>query len=141
MDLFLIWLIVGLVLIGTELATGTLYLLFLGLAAIVTAAVAFLGVPFWIQALVAAGGAVAGVLWVHRHRRGADAAPMPSLDVGQPVLWESWVDRRARMARVRYRDAYWDARITGDCAGEPDEVLYIRAVEGNTLHVSKNPVQ
>ena len=45
MEAHLLWLIVGIVLIAAELATGTFYLLFLGLAALVAAAVAFLATP------------------------------------------------------------------------------------------------
>jgi membrane protein implicated in regulation of membrane protease activity len=126
-------------LIVAELLTGTLYLLFLGLAALVTAAVAFLVVPFWVQAIVAGGCAVAGVLWVRRHKRDINARPMPSLDAGQPVVLESWIDRDGGLARVRYRDASWDARVSGDCTGQAGEVVYIHAVEGNTLHVAKSP--
>jgi membrane protein implicated in regulation of membrane protease activity len=139
MDIFLLWLGLGLVLIVVELLTGTLYLLFLGLAALVTAAVAFLGVGFWAQAMVAAGCSVAGVLWVNRHKRTINAKPMPSLDAGQPVVLESWVDQAGGRARVRYRDAFWDARVSGECSGQAGEVLYVHAVEGSTLVVAKSP--
>ena len=48
MDIFLLWLGLGLVLIVAELLTGTLYLLILGLAALVTAVVAYLAAFFWL---------------------------------------------------------------------------------------------
>ena len=62
---------------------------------------------------------------------------MSSPDVGQPVIWESWLNERDRFARVRYRGASWDARVLGECAAEPGEMLYINAVNGNTLEVVK----
>jgi membrane protein implicated in regulation of membrane protease activity len=82
--------------------------------------------------------AVAGVVWVQRHRKSLEAKPMPSLDVGQHVSFESWVSQPDRVARVQYRDAHWDATVEGDCRGEAGEILYIVAVEGNTLRVTKS---
>ena len=139
MEAHLLWLIVGIVLIAAELATGTFYLLFLGLAALVAAAVAFLGASLWIQASVAAACAVAGVLWVQRHRRSSTQAPMPSLDLGQPVSFDSWSSQADRLARVKYRDAHWDARIFGECVGQPGEILHITGIQGSVLLVSKAP--
>lgn len=138
MESHFIWLVVGIVLIIAELMNGTFYLLFLGLAALVGAAVAFLGAPLWVQATVAAAGAVIGVMWVHRHRRSIEQKPMPSLDVGQPVTFLSWRSEADQVARVRYRDADWDARVAGECAGNQGEMLYIVAVTGSLLEVSKS---
>jgi membrane protein implicated in regulation of membrane protease activity len=137
METHFLWLIVGIVLIIAELLTGTFYLLFLGVAALVGAAVAFLGGALWVQAIVSGICAALGVVWVQRHRRSIDQKPMPSLDVGQPVAFGSWISQREALARVRYRDADWEARVTGECAGEPGEVLYITAVEGSTLRVER----
>jgi membrane protein implicated in regulation of membrane protease activity len=137
MESHFLWLIVGIVLIIAELLTGTFYLLFLGLAALVGAAAAFLGAPLWVQAIVVAAGSVAGVMWVNRHRRATQQQPMPSLDVGQSVSFLAWVSEKDGAARVRYRDAEWDARVSGGCSGEPGELLYITAVSGNLLEVSK----
>jgi membrane protein implicated in regulation of membrane protease activity len=137
MQAHFLWLIAGIVLIVAELMSGTFYLLFLGLAALVAAAVAFLGAPLWIQASVAAACAVAGVVWVQRHRRSIKQKPMPSLDVGQSVAFDSWSSQSDRLARVKYRDAHWDARVIGECAGQPGEILHITGVEGSTLLVAK----
>jgi membrane protein implicated in regulation of membrane protease activity len=38
---------------------------------------------------------------------------------------------------VRYRGASWDARVSGECTAQPGEMLYISAVNGNTLQVAK----
>ena len=81
--------------------------------------------------------AVGGVFWI-RSRKLASATPaMASLDVGHPVTLESWVNRADRLARVKYRDALWDAVVDGEFHGEAGEVFYIRSVRGNTLHVAK----
>ena len=137
MDTPLIWLIAGFVLIITELVTGTFYLLVLGLAALAAAGVAYAGGVFVWQAIAAAIVAVAGVVWVHRYKRKIQPERMRGLDVGQPAAFESWVNRGAGHARVRYRDALWDAQVPDGVSGEPGEILYVAAVDGNTLKVSK----
>ena len=134
---YMIWAAVGLGLVISELVTGTFYLLVLGIAALAGAALAFAGFGFWIQAAVASIVAVVGVIWIQQRRKLITPAAIPSPDIGQPVTWEAWVSESDRFARVRYRGAPWDARVRGECAGEPGEVLYIRSVDGNTLEVAK----
>lgn len=138
MDSALAWLIAGIVLVIAELVTGTFYLLVLGVAALLTAAVAYAGGGFLIQVIVAGLIAIAGVFWI-RGRKAAVATPaMPSLDVGQPVTLDAWINRDDRLARVKYRDALWDAIVEGEFRGETGEVFYIRAVAGNTLRIAKH---
>ena len=137
MDIPLVWLIAGFILVIAELASGTFYLLVLGIAAFAGAGVAYAGGALVWQSLAAAAVAVAGVVWVHQYRKRTVSSPMRGLDVGQPTGFESWVNKGAGHARVRYRDALWDAHVAGDVSGEPGEILYITAVDGNTLKVSK----
>jgi membrane protein implicated in regulation of membrane protease activity len=137
MDTYLIWLIAGFLLVIVELVTGTFYLLVLGIAAFAGSAAAYLEFSFVVQAIVAAAVAVAGIAWVVRIRRTSTAVKMRSLDIGQPVAFDHWVDRSAAHARVKYRDALWDATLTGEAAGESGETLYVTAIDGNTLQVSK----
>jgi membrane protein implicated in regulation of membrane protease activity len=138
-DLSLAWVIAGFVLVITELASGTFYLLVLGIAAFAGAGVAYAGGALVWQSLVSAVVAVAGVVWVHQYRKRTVSSPMRGLDVGQPAAFESWVNKGAGHARVKYRDALWDAQVAGGVAGEPGEILYITSVDGNTLKVSKTP--
>ena len=137
MDLSLAWLIAGFILVIAELATGTFYLLVLGVAAFAGAGVAYAGGALVWQSLVSAAVAVAGVVWVHQSRKRTVASPMPGLDVGHPAAFDSWVNKGTGHARVKYRDALWDAHVAGDASGEPGEILYIVSVDGNTLKVSK----
>jgi len=137
LDSSLAWLVGGVALIVAELATGTFYLLVLGVAALVAAGVAFWGGGFIVEVIAAGAVAVGGIFWI-RSRKLATATPrMPSLDVGQAVTLDSWVNRDDRRARVKYRDALWDAIVDGEFRGEAGEVFYIRSVSGNTLHVAK----
>ena len=137
MDSALAWLVAGIVLIVVELVSGTFYLLVLGVAAVVAAGVAYAGGGFLTQVIVAGLIAVAGVLWIRGRKRAMTTPAMPPLDVGQPVTLDSWINRDDRLARVKYRDALWDAIVEGEVRGETGEVFYIRAVAGNTLRVAK----
>jgi membrane protein implicated in regulation of membrane protease activity len=138
MDATLAWIAAGLLLVIAELLTGTFYLLVLGIAALVGGGVAYLGAPFGAQAAAAAVVAVAGTMWVQRLRRSRGAGPqMAQIDVGQPVTLDAWVNKADRLARVRYRDALWDAHVEGEHRGEAGEVFYIHAVQGSVLVVAK----
>ncbi len=137
MEGYLVWLIAGITLIVAELLTGTFYLLVLGIAALVASATAHLGGTFLVQVVVAGAIAIAGILWVRARKQAMTPASMAPLDVGQPVTLDSWVNRADRLARVKYRDALWDAVIEGECRGETGEVLYVTAVDGSRLRVAK----
>jgi membrane protein implicated in regulation of membrane protease activity len=136
MDLALAWAILGLVLVITELLSGTFYLLMLALAAFGAAGVAWFGQGFPVQAIVAAVVSAAGCYGVHLYRVKNAQQSMPQIDAGMPASFESWTDAGARLARVRYRGASWDARVEGAEAVEPGAMLYVTATDGNTLRVS-----
>ncbi len=140
MQSYVIWVIVGLVLVTIEMMTGTFYLLVLGAAAFAAALTAYLAWPFLSQVLVAAVVAVVGVVAVNRwHRiKRAASGPERSLDIGQRVEFESWVDERARLVRVKYRGASWDARLIDEAKLHANDVLTICGTEGSLLQVSRN---
>lgn len=138
MDPALIWAIVGLALVIVELLTGTFYLLMLGVAAFGAAGAAWLGYDFPLQAVVACLIAACGCYGVHAYREKNRNQQMPSVDTGMPASFESWIDAPARLARVRYRGASWDALVEGLDALEPGATLYVLATDGNTLKVGKN---
>ena len=133
------WAIVGIALVIAELITGTFYLVVIGIAALAGAAVAYAHYSFWTQAIVAAIVALIGVIMVTRFRKMQVSAPNVSLDVGQSVVLDAWVNESDRRARVRYRNALWDAKVLDEQGAETGRTLYIRHVDGNTLHVSTQP--
>ena len=137
MDAWLAWGVLGLVLVIAELLTGTFYLLMLGIAAFGASAAAGLGQPFAVQTIIAFIVAAAGCYGVHVWRAKNHAEQMPPIDAGMPASFESWVDAGARLARVRYRGASWDARVEGADALEPGATVYVLATDGNTLKVTK----
>ena len=138
MQSYLIWVIAGFALIIAELVTGTFYLLVLGVAALAGGGAAYSGASFWIQVIVAAGVAVVGFVWVHQHRKAANTKPMASLELGQAVTLDSWVNEAEGLARVKYRNTLWDARVAPGSGAAPGATLYIAAVDGSTLQISKN---
>ena len=138
MDAYLWWVIAGIALVIAELATGTFYLLVIALGAFAGAAMTYFQQSFWLAAVISAAVASAGVVAVSRYREShpGAAAGTGALDVGQTAVFESWVSEADRLARVRYRNANWDARVLDAGALAAGRVLHIRKVDGNTLHVS-----
>ena len=138
MDPAFAWAIVGLVLVIAELLSGTFYLLMLAIAAFGAGGVAYLGQAFPVQCIVALVIAAAGCYGVHLYRARSMGKRMAPIDAGMPASFESWLDAGARLARVRYRGASWDAQVEGNEAIEPGAMLFVVAADGNTLKVAKH---
>lgn len=142
MEQWLVWVIVGFVLVIAELMTGTFYLLVIGLGAFVGALLAWLGANELVQAALGGAVAIGGALFVyhwHHRNRGAEKGSN-LLDRGQPVVLEGWSNETARIARVKYRGASWDARLARPEENPPPgATLYIEGQEGNTLVVASAP--
>ena len=137
METYLVWLAAGFVLVIAELVTGTFFLLVLGIAAFAGSATAWFGLGFWVEALCAAAVAVAGVFWVRQRRKTMPQSDMASLDVGQAVTFEAWISREEGAARVKYRNTLWDAEVADERELDHGQVLFIHAMDGNTLKVAK----
>ena len=136
MDEDVLWSILGLTLVIIELLSGTFYLLVLGIAAFGAALAAWLGQGFPVQAVVAAVIAALGCYGVHLVHAKSTTRRMTPVDAGQPASFENWVDQGARLARVSYRGASWDALVDGDAAVEAGALLYVVTADGNTLKVT-----
>jgi membrane protein implicated in regulation of membrane protease activity len=135
MEMYLLWAVTGIVLIIVEMLIGTFYLLVLGIAALAAAVVAYLGQSFWVQAVTAVALVVVGVILLKRFRGAIQPASAQGLDIGQAVTLDGWISEPDGLARVKYRNAQWEAQVTGDRT-PGGKVFYIHAVDGNTLHVS-----
>ena len=138
MENYLVWLLIGFGLIIMELLTGTFYLLVLGIAAFGGAMAAYSGQGFEIQIIATAVVASIGSYLVHAYHVRNAQQQMQCIDFAQPVKFEAWVDQGARIARVLYRGAPWEAKVQGDAPVEPGGSLYILATDRNTLTVTKN---
>lgn len=129
------WVLAGLA-VAIELATGTFYLLMVGVGLVAGAMASYLGFGVPTQIVVAAvigGGGTAA--WHWRRRLQPAALPAASnrdvnLDIGERVFVHGW--SADRTARVQYRGSAWEARLQpGADARSGDHV--VSAVEGNWL--------
>lgn len=137
MEDYVIWLLVGLILIGVEIVTGTFYLLVLGIAAFAAALVAYLGMGMMVEALAVSIVSVVGLIAVSKWRKGQKStAESNNIDVGQTVIFVAWVSEDSRIARVKYRDTNWEAEVLSSHALKPHDLLWICGANGNQLQVS-----
>jgi len=129
-----VWWILGVVLVGAELVTGTFYLLAVGCAFLFGGLAAWLGASTPAQLLVAGALALAGSFAAHRWR-GSRGTPPPQqpLDVGQPVQVQLW--REDGTARVLYRGTQWDAELAHPGGGR-ERTMYVVATRGSTLIIA-----
>lgn len=131
MAIYVYWYLLGLVLLGLEMATGTFYLLVVAVGMAVGGSAALFGADLTWQLALCALTIVAGTIILRRWKKtqprdGGDAG----LDIGQPVRVLAW--REDGSARVAYRGAEWDAEA--ESADMPREgALYIKAVRGASL--------
>lgn len=140
LSLYLLWLVVGALLIVGELMTGTFYLLIFGLAAWAAAAVAYVGHGLNYQLVVLVAFALVGLVLVRRYGknwRGSGSTASDDLDVGNEVRIDMVVDHTH--LKVFYRGATWDAVVgTGDTTGiHVGDLGVIRALQGNTLVIER----
>ena len=135
------WLLAGSA-VAIELATGTFYLLMLGIGMAAAAIAAHLGLPVTGQILMAAvvgGGAVA--LWhllIERQPKAAQANANPDvhIDIGESVFVEKW--NADGTANVKYRGANWTAILALPELDPPVSGQFrIKEMLGNRLVIEK----
>ena len=135
------WLAAGL-LVAAELATGTFYLLMVGLGCAAGALAAHAGLGGTAQMVVAAiVGAGATTAWHLKRMQSPRAAPAESnrdvnLDIGQSLHVVHWAADGS--ARAPYRGASWAVRYAGSGTPQAGEHVIV-ALNGNELRVK--PVQ
>ncbi len=132
MEAHIYWFVLGLAVLGLELATGTFYMLVMSIAFGAGGLAALAGLAQPLQITVAAVVGVVGTLMLQRYRITAKGrqAPERSLDAGHTVKVLAW--REDGTARVYYRGAEWDAEP--ELPDAPREgTFYIRDVRGNKL--------
>jgi membrane protein implicated in regulation of membrane protease activity len=135
------WIVLGLVLVGGEMLAPGVFLLWLGLAALVTGAVVGLTGVAWQGAwLIFAGLAVACVLVgraVTRHRSDEPDTASGLNDRGRQLIGKVFkleATMTGGEGRIRIGDSSW--RITGPELLAGTEIRVVR-VEGATLVVEK----
>ena len=134
-----LWWVAAGIAVAAELATGTFYLLMIGLGLAAGAIAAQLGLGVSAQVLAAAllgGGATA--LWHWRRYNQPQSAPARenrdvNLDIGERVTVTAWAADGT--TRVQYRGSGWTARLAPGAPATPG-VHLVSAVEGNWLVLS-----
>ncbi|WP_281072028.1 NfeD family protein [Succinivibrio dextrinosolvens] len=138
MENYLIWLILGLVLLGVEMMIGSIYLLALVGGCAIACVFAFMGTSFTTQCIVAAIVAIAGVIAAFVFRRNIRKKLTPNqdcdnLDKGQIINVEK-IDSDGG-ATVNYRGAQWKAYAS---EGPLETGIYhIEKVDGTRLILTK----
>jgi len=131
MEPYIYWFVLGLVLIIIEMASGTFYLLVLGIAMAAGGLAALLGASLIWQLVACAVVAATGTIILRRYKGSrTDNASTSNLDEGQSVKVLKWNEDGS--ARVFYRGAEWDAK-TEDSDTPHNETLYIKALQGSTV--------
>ena len=135
------WLLAGSA-VAIELATGTFYLLMIGIGMVAAAIAAHLGLPVTGQILTAAlvgGGAVA--IWHWQSGRRPQSAPANAnrdvhIDIGEAVQVDQW--NADGTASVKYRGANWTAVLaTPAHAPQLTGQFRIKELLGNRLVIEK----
>ena len=132
------WLAAG-VLVAAELATGTFYLLMLGLGCAAGALAGHAGLGATAQTVAAAlVGAGATTAWHLKRMQSPAAAPAESnrdvnLDIGQRLHVARWATDGS--ARAPYRGASWAVRYVGSGIPQAGEHVIV-ALHGSELHVA-----
>jgi membrane protein implicated in regulation of membrane protease activity len=133
------WVAAGLA-VAAELATGTFYLLMVGLGLAAGAVAAHLDLSTPVQIVAAAivgGGATALWNWRRRTHGGGQRAARENrdvnLDIGEHVHVDAWAGDRT--TRVQYRGSSWGARLAPGAVPKAGEHT-VSAVEGNWLVLS-----
>ena len=102
------WLIIAAVLLATELASGTFYLLMLAIAAAAAWFAQLLGTSFLTQALIFLIASAVLVTWVHLYRKQTkDTTPNPTddiLDAGEIITVTDWHNG---IGHTHYRGSAW----------------------------------
>ncbi len=135
MEAYWIWWLAAVALVIAEMSSGTFYLIAVAFGLAVAGFVAYMGVAWSGQAIVAAvlcSASVAGIYrWNKQHARPHENVNFAN-DIGQTVRAVNWSDERH--ARVSYRGAEWDAELAGEAVADAARQTWrIKEISGSRL--------
>lgn len=111
MEQYLIWLIIALVLLGTEMMLASVYLIAFLLGALTASACAFFGCSLTIQCSLGAIVIIAGVICAYFYRKKIallnNKISLDNIDEDQIVFVDNILEDGT--AKVKYRGALWTA--------------------------------
>jgi membrane protein implicated in regulation of membrane protease activity len=136
------WIVVGAALLGAEtIVDAQFYLVFFGAAALLTGALAALGLagPVWLQWTIFGVLSVAGAATFRRRMYGLIRRNYG--EVGQGTVGELAVAREpiapGGRGQVELRGSVWEARNTGPTPIAPGESARVERVEGLVLDLRR----
>lgn len=138
MDPALIWILVGLVLLGAETILPGVFLLWVGVASIGTGLLLLAGdPPFWVSVTVFILLLAGGIALALRLRRAEHPRPRVNTpDAGLVGRHGVLLEADGSGARVRLGDSDWAARLPRDVADSPAGTrVRVEGVDGTTLVV------
>jgi len=135
---FISWLVFGILFISGEIATGSFYLLAIGLAFVYPAIAAYLDASTVMQIAVLGSGIIVHVLIVMLLRKRGPSAVSSKVagDAGQRVEVIEWIDESS--ARVSYRGRVWEAdKVRAEMPDASHGI--IKSVQGSRLIITTEP--
>ena len=134
------WILSGLVLLGLELALGTFYLVFLGIAAIVVGLLAMFGAsgPLWLEWLLFIGFSGALVLLLRKPLLGKFVIQSDTRDIDTLVgLTAVAVESipPGGIGKVEMRGTVWTAHNESAAAIAPGQRCRVERIQGLSLWV------
>lgn len=134
-----IWVLIGLALLATELATTTMHIAFFAVGAFVVAILVALGVdiPLWGQLVIFTAVSLVAFFflrpWAVRKLRLNQSKPVDSLVGEQAVVLDEISP--AGLGKAEMRGSTWTARNVGETSLARGQRCVVEAVEGLVLHV------
>jgi membrane protein implicated in regulation of membrane protease activity len=139
---WIVWAVLGGVLVTLEMFTGTFYLLMIAIGFAAGALAGWLGAPRNMQFILAAMVGAAATYALRRSKLGrvestnAARDPNVNLDVGQTLAIEQWKNTGGHYSgRAMYRGALWDVELEQGGMAEAGRFV-IREVRGSRLIVA-----
>lgn len=130
MQPYVYWFLAALVLAGLEMATGTFYMLVIGVAFAIGGLAALAGFSLTIQITLSALAGVVGVIMLQRKKHNTLTTEMSDPNIGEQVKVLTWGE--GGKVRVSYRGSSWDAELE-DADVAKDSTFYIKAMRGSVL--------
>jgi membrane protein implicated in regulation of membrane protease activity len=110
----IVWVIIGVVLIASEIFTGTFHLLFFGMAGLLTAAVVYLGAPaLWIQVVLFSIMSLLSFYFVKSKFSDRRKSSSFEADINQSLVMSEDLKARSE-GTILYQGAPWTAVNTSD---------------------------
>lgn len=142
MTVALIWLAAAVVAMGIELVTADLTFALIAVGAAVASGATALGAPLWLQVIVGAAVAIAGIVFVRpialRHMRRLPIGARTGVDALPGTSARALTEVTTSAGRIRLRGEEWSARLDRDVTSEPvpaGQLLVVTRIDGATALV------